>query len=80
MAPTYYWDYGPGTSDSRVSSCFRTNDYTLKLSAGLEITNPSFPIFLSVGLPYVLNQIADRGRLVSPQNYVGTVGIRGTFF
>lgn len=80
MAPTYYWDYGPGTDNSRVSSRFRTNDYTLKVSAGLEITNPSFPIFLSVGLPYVLNQIIDRGRLVDPQNYIATVGIRGTFF
>ena len=29
---------------------------------------------------YVLNQIAARGRLVAPQNYIGTVGIRGTFF
>lgn len=80
LAPTYYWEYGPGTDDNRVSTRIRTNDYTLKFSAGLEITNPAFPIFLSLGVPYVLNQIAERGRLVNPQNYVGTVGIKGTFF
>jgi hypothetical protein len=80
LAPTYYWEYGPGTNDNRVSTRIRTNDYTLKFSAGLEISNPAFPIFLSLGVPYVLNQIIDRGRLVNPQNYVGTVGIKGTFF
>ncbi|MDB5051046.1 MAG: hypothetical protein JWO30_4117 [Fibrobacteres bacterium] len=79
LAPTYYWEYGP-TPNERVSTRIRTNDYTLKLSAGLEITNPNFPIFLSVGLPYVLNDIVERGRLVDPQNYVATVGIKGTFF
>jgi hypothetical protein len=77
LAPTYYWEYG---SVNRMSTRIRTNDYTLKLSAGLEITNPDFPIFLSFGLPYVLNDIIDRGRLVAPQNYIGTVGIKGTFF
>ena len=80
MSPTYYWEYGPGSSDNRVSTRIRTNDYTLKLSAGLEITNPDFPIFLSLGVPWVLNEIMERGRLVDPQNYVGTVGIKGTFF
>ncbi|HKP96040.1 MAG TPA: hypothetical protein VJ385_09815 [Fibrobacteria bacterium] len=80
LAPTYYWEYGPGTNDNRVSTRIRTYDYTLKLSAGLEITNPNFPVFLSLGLPYVLNDIVERGRLVDPQNYVGTVGIKGTFF
>jgi hypothetical protein len=79
MAPTYYWEYGPAP-DERVSTRIRTYDYTLKLSAGLEITNPNFPIFLSVGLPYVLNDVIDRGRLVDPQNYVATLGIKGTFF
>ncbi len=79
MSPTYYWEYGP-LPDSRVSQRMRTNDYTLKLSTGLEITNPSFPIFLSLGIPYKLNDIVDRGRLVNPQNYVGTVGVKGTFF
>ncbi len=77
MSPTYYWEYG---SVNRMSTRIRTNDYTLKFSAGLEITNPDFPIFLSFGMPYVLNDIIDRGRLVEPQNYVGTIGIRGTFF
>jgi hypothetical protein len=80
LAPTYYWEYGPGTNDNRVSTRIRTNDYVLKFSAGLEITNPNFPIFLSLGVPYALNQMIDRGRLVNPQNYVGTVGIKGTFF
>jgi hypothetical protein len=80
LAPTYYWEYGPGVNDNRVSTRIRTNDYTLKLSGGVEITNPNFPIFLSLGIPWVLNDIAARGRLVDPQNYVGTVGIRGTFF
>jgi hypothetical protein len=80
LAPTYYWDYGPGTNDNRVSTRNRVNDYTLKFSAGLEISNPAFPIFLSVGLPYVLNDILERGRLVNPQNYIATVGIKGTFF
>lgn len=80
MAPTYYWEYGSGGNNNRVSQRIRTNDYTLKLSAGLEITNPDFPIFLSFGMPYVLNDIVSRGRLVSPQNYVGTIGVKGTFF
>ncbi len=79
LAPTYYWEYGPGTNENRVSTRIRTNDYTLKLSAGVEITNPNFPIFLSLGVPYKLNDILARGRLVDPQNYIGTVGIRGTF-
>jgi hypothetical protein len=80
LAPTYYWEYGPGSLNSRASTRIRTNDYTLKLSTGLEITNPNFPIFLSLGVPYRLNDIVTRGRLVNPQNYVGTVGIKGTFF
>jgi hypothetical protein len=80
LAPTYYWEYGPGSNDNRVSTRIRTYDYTLKFSAGLEITNPNFPIFLSLGVPYVLNDIVSRGRLVDPQNYIGTVGIKGTFF
>lgn len=80
LSPTYYWEYGPGNDNNRVSQRIRTNDYTLKVSAGLEITNPDFPIFLSFGLPYVLNDIIERGRLVSPQNYVGTIGVKGTFF
>jgi hypothetical protein len=80
LAPTYYWEYGPGVNDNRVSTRIRTNDYTLKLSGGVEITNPNFPIFLSLGIPWRMNDIIARGRLVDPQNYVGTVGIRGTFF
>ncbi len=80
LAPTYYWEYGPGTDNSRMSTRIRTNDFTLKISTGLEITNPNFPIFLSLGVPYRLNDIFARGRLVDPQNYIGTVGIRGTFF
>ncbi|MDQ3003044.1 MAG: hypothetical protein M3Y08_17500 [Fibrobacterota bacterium] len=80
MAPTYYFEYGPGSNDNRVSTRIRTNDYVLKLSAGLEITNPDFPIYIGVGVPYKLNDMVTRGRLVDPQNYVGTVGIRGTFF
>jgi hypothetical protein len=77
MSPTYYWEMG---SVDPVSQRIRTNDYVLKVSAGLEITHPSFPIFLSVGVPWRLAEIADRGRLVSPMNYVGTLGLRGTFF
>ncbi len=80
LAPTYYWEYGPGVNDNRVSTRIRTNDYTVKLSGGLEITNPNFPLFLALGIPYRINDIVSRGRLVNPQNYVGTVGIRGTFF
>ncbi len=79
LSPTYYWEYGPGFN-SQVSTRIRTNDYVLKLSTGLEITNPNFPIFLSVGIPYKLNDIMARARLVDPQNYIGTVGIKGTFF
>ncbi len=79
LSPTYYWEYGPGL-DNRVSTRVRTNDYTLKFSGGLEITNPNFPIFLAFGIPYKLNDIVARGRLVYPQNYVGTIGIKGTFF
>mgnify|MGYP006174824841 CR=1 FL=1 len=37
-------------------------------------------IFLSLGIPYRLNDIMERGRLVNPQNYIGTLGIKGTFF
>ena len=80
LAPTYYWEYGPGSNDNRVSTRIRTNDYVLKLSTGLEITNPNFPLFLSLGVPYRLNDVVVRGRLVDPQNYVMTVGMRGTFF
>jgi hypothetical protein len=80
LAPTYYWEYGPGTNNNRVSQRIRTNDYVLKLSGGLEISNPNFPIFLSLGIPYRLNDIVSRGRLVNPQNYIGTLGIKGTFF
>lgn len=80
MTPSYYFEYGPGTNDNRVSQRIRNNDYVLKLSCGLEITNPNFPIFLSLGVPYKLNDIVSRGRLVDPQNYIGTVGIKGTFF
>lgn len=80
LAPTYYWEYGPGSDDNRVATRIRTNDYTLKLSAGLEITNPNFPIFLSIGVPYRLNDVIARARLVDPQNYIGTIGIKGTFF
>ena len=80
MSPTYYWEYGPGSANNRVSTRIRTNDYVLKLSTGLEISNPNFPVFISLGVPYVLNDMIDRGRLVDPQNYIGTIGIRGTFF
>ncbi len=77
LAPTYWWDMGP---DNKVSTRMRSYDITLKLSLGLEISNPSFPVFLAVGIPWSLNQISNRGRWVTPQNYVGTVGLRGTFF
>ena len=80
LAPTYYWEPGQLGPSSRANQRIRSNDYTLKLSGGVEITNPNFPIFLSLGIPYKLNDIAARGRLVDPQNYIGTVGIRGTFF
>lgn len=86
LSPIYYWEYGPaggtgtGTDDNRISQRIRNNDYTLKVSAGMEITNPNFPVFLSIGVPYKLNDIMTRGRLVNPMNYVGTLGIRGTFF
>jgi hypothetical protein len=79
LAPTYWWEYGP-SPDNKVSTRIRVYDVTLKLSLGMEISNPRFPIFFAVGVPWVLNDIADRGRLVNPQSYVGTVGFRGTFF
>lgn len=79
LAPTYWWEYGP-SPDNKVSTRMRTYDVTLKLSMGLEISNPRFPVFVAVGVPWVLNDVVDRGRLVNPQNYVGTVGFRGTFF
>lgn len=78
LAPSYYFEYGGG-NDHRMSTRIRTNDYTVKLSGGIEITNAYFPVFLSLGIPYRINDMIDRGRLVDPQNYVGTVGIRGTF-
>lgn len=80
LSPTYYWEYGPAGPNFPLSTRIRTNDYTLKLSTGLEITNPNFPVFLSLGIPYKLNDIMARGRLVDPQNYIATMGIRGTFF
>jgi hypothetical protein len=80
MTPSYYFEYGPSGAASRVSTRIRTNDYTVKLSGGIEITNPNFPVFISLGIPYRINDMIERGRLVNPQNYVGTVGIRGTFF
>jgi hypothetical protein len=82
LTPTYYWEEGPGSGDNnrRVDTRIRTNDYVLKLSAGVEITHPAFPVFLSVGVPWRLTEIADRGRLVNPMNYVGTLGVKGTFF
>jgi hypothetical protein len=79
LAPTYWWEYGP-SPDNKVSTRVRVYDVTLKLSLGLEISNPRFPVFVAVGAPWSLNQVADRGRLVNPQSYVGTVGFRGTFF
>jgi hypothetical protein len=80
LSPTYYWEYGSDESNNwRASTRIRTNDYTLKISGGIEITNPDFPIFLGFGIPYKLNDIMSRGRLVDPQNYIGTLGIKGTF-
>jgi hypothetical protein len=79
LAPTYWWEYGPNP-DNKVSTRKRIYDVTMKLSLGLEISNPRFPVFFAVGIPWVLNDVAERGRLVNPQNYVGTVGFRGTFF
>jgi hypothetical protein len=83
LSPTYYWEEGPGgaePNDHRVSTRIRTNDYVLKLSAGVEISHPGFPVFLSVGVPWRLNDIADRGRLTEPMNYIGTLGVKGSFF
>ena len=80
LAPTYYWENGPIGSDSKVATRMRVYDITLKLSMGLEISNPNFPVFLAVGIPWALDDVLDRGRWVNPQNYVGTVGLRGTFF
>lgn len=80
LAPTYYWEYGDGAFTNRASTRIRSNDYTLKLSGGVEISHPNFPVFLSLGIPYRLNDIVARGRLVDPQNYIGSLGIRGTFF
>ncbi len=83
LSPTYYWEEGPGgaePNDHRVSTRIRTNDYTLKLSAGVEISHPGFPVFLSVGIPWRLNDIVDRGRLTEPMQYIGTLGVKGSFF
>lgn len=83
LTPTYFWEAGPGSgagNDSRVSTRVRTNDYTFKLSAGVEISHPGFPVFLSVGIPWRLNDMAERGRLVNPINYIGTLGVKGSFF
>ncbi len=77
-APTYWWDYGPGLG--KVSQRYRSYDITLKLSLGLEISNPNFPAFIAFGIPWSLNQMSDRGRFTAPMNYLGTVGVRGTFF
>jgi|GEM_PF-1180644 len=83
LSPTYYWEYGPGeqlqSANFRVSQRIRSNDYSLKISAGLEVTHRFFPVFLSIGIPYRLNDMVNRGRLVNPTNYIGTVGVKGTF-
>lgn len=83
LSPTYHWEAGPGSgteNDSRVSTRIRTNDYIFKLSAGVEISHPGFPVFLSVGIPWRLNDMVERGRLVNPINYIGTLGVKGSFF
>lgn len=79
LSPTYAWEYGP-QPDNKVSTRIRTYDVMLKLSLGVEITHPSFPVFLSLGVPWALNEVWDRGRLVEPKNYIGTLGVKGTFF
>lgn len=76
LSPVYYFEPGEGGG---YSGRIRSRDFTVKLSAGLEVTNPNFPLFFAVGIPWAIEDIIDRGKLVEPQNYVGTVGIKGTF-
>lgn len=83
FSPTYYWEEGPGgrePNDHRVFTRIRTYDHVLKLSAGVEISHPGFPVFLSVGIPWRLNDVLERGRWVYPMNYIGTLGVKGSFF
>ncbi len=77
-SPSYYYDYGPnGPMTKRI----KTLDYTMKLSYGLEVflAQDNYPFFIAFGLPWRLQDVINRKRLVDPQNYVGTVGFKGTF-
>lgn len=78
MAPSYWWEKGPS---GPFSTERRNNDYTLKLSYGVELNlNPrNYPVFFSLGVPFILNPIADGSLPGSPSSWILTAGIKGTF-
>lgn len=78
MAPSYWWEKGPS---GPYSTLRRTNNFTLKLSYGVELNlNPrNYPVFFSLGVPFVLNPIADGSLPDGPSSWILTAGIKGTF-
>ena len=78
MAPSYWWEKGPS---GPYSTQRRSNDFTLKLSYGVELNlNPrNYPVFLSLGAPFRLNPIADGSLPGAPSSWILTAGIKGTF-
>lgn len=78
LAPVWYWEKGPS---GPAGTAHRSQDATFKLSYGLEINlDPrNFPIFLAVGVPFVLNPILDGELPDEPPNYVFSAGLKGTF-
>lgn len=78
MGASYWWEKG---ASGPFGIRRRSNDVSLKLSYGVELNlNPrNYPIFLSIGVPFVLNPIADGELPDGPANWVFTAGIKGTF-
>jgi hypothetical protein len=78
MAPTYWWEKG---ASGPFSTQRRSYDVSLKLSYGVELNlNPrNFPLFLSIGMPIVLNPLADGSLPSGPANWILTGGFKGTF-
>jgi hypothetical protein len=78
MAPTYWWEKG---ASGPFGTQRRSYDVSLKLSYGVELNlNPrNYPLFLSIGMPIVLNPLADGSLPSGPANWILTGGIKGTF-
>lgn len=78
MSPSYWWEKGAA---GPFSAQRRSYDVSLKLSYGVELNlNPrNFPIFLSIGVPFTLNPLADGSLPNGPSNWILTGGLKGTF-